>query len=76
MVGVVLAVLLLASSCSSNLHQRSQACLASKDTQSAECTAYWSNAQPQHAAELRAQDKPPPAPALSLQFPPPQGKRQ
>jgi hypothetical protein len=70
MVGLVLAVLLLASSCSANLHQRSHACLASHDTQSAEYTAYWSKAQPQRAAELSAKDRP--APALSLRFPSPQ----
>ena len=75
MVRVVLTVLLLASSCSSNLNQRGQACLASHDTQSAACTAYWGKGQPQRAAELGAQDRPAPAPALSLHFPPPQGKQ-
>ena len=74
MVGVVLAVLLLASSCSSNLNQRGQACLASKNTQSAACAAYWSKGQPQRAAELGAKDRPTPAPALSLHIPPPEGK--
>jgi len=34
MMGVCLAVLLLASGCGPSLHQRSQACLASKDAQS------------------------------------------
>jgi hypothetical protein len=76
MEGIVLAVMLLAGSCGSTLHQRGQACLASNDTQSAQCAAYWGQGQPQHAAELRAQEKPAPPPALSLQFPPPQGKRQ
>jgi hypothetical protein len=76
MVGVGLAILLLASSCSSNLHQRSHACLASQNTQSAECAVYWSKAQPQRAAELGAKDRPPPAPALNLQLPTPQGKKQ
>jgi hypothetical protein len=37
MVGVFLAILLLASGCGPSLHQRRQACLASKDAQSAEC---------------------------------------
>jgi hypothetical protein len=74
MVGVVLAVLLLASSCSATLHQRSHACLASHDPQSVQCSAYWSKGQPQRAAELGAQDRPAPAPALSLHIPPPEGK--
>jgi hypothetical protein len=74
MVGVVLAVLLLASSCSANLNQRSHACLASHDPQSAQCGAYWSEGQPQRAVELGAKDRPPPAPVLSVNFPPPQEK--
>jgi hypothetical protein len=74
MIGVVLAVLLLASSCSANLHQRSQACLASHDSQSAQGSAYWNKGQPHRAAELGAKDRPAPAPALSLHIPPPEGK--
>ncbi len=61
MVGVLLTVLLLASGYGPSLHQQSQACVASKDAHSAECTVYWGNGQRTQAAALRAKDVPPPA---------------
>ncbi len=64
MVGLFLAVLLLASGCGPSLHQQSQACVASKDAQSAECAAYWSKGQQNQAAVLSATDMPPSAPGL------------
>lgn len=64
MMGVFLAVLLLASGYGSSLHQRSQVCLTSKDAQSAECAAYWGKGEQNQAAALRAPDVPPPAPTL------------
>lgn len=69
MMGVCLVVLLLVSGCGPSLHQRSQACLASKDAQSTECADYWGTGQQKQAAALSAKDVPPPAPTLGYPSP-------
>ena len=60
-VGLLLAVVLLASGCGPRLHQLRQACLASWDVQSVECVEYRAKAQQAHAATLTARDMPPSA---------------
>ena len=61
-VGLLLAVLLLASGCGPSLHQLMQACLASKDAQSGECVEYRAKAQQAQAAALTARDMTPSTP--------------
>jgi hypothetical protein len=61
-VGVWLAVVLLASACGPpNARQLGQACQASNDTQSAECAGYWGKGQQHQSATLTAKDNPPAA---------------
>ena len=60
--GLLLAVLLLASGCGPSLHQLRQACLASRDAQSGECVEYRAKAQRAQAAALTARDMTPSTP--------------
>ncbi len=57
-VGVLLAVVLLASGCGPSLHPLRQACLASWNAQSAECVEYQAKAQQAHAATLTGRNMP------------------
>ena len=57
-VGVLLAVVLLASGCGPSLRQLRQACLASWNAQSAECVEYQAKAQQAHAATLTGRNMP------------------
>jgi hypothetical protein len=55
MVGMFLAILLLTSACGPpSARQLGQACQASTDTQSAQCTDYWGQGQQHQAASLAA----------------------
>ena len=61
-VGVWLAVVLLASACGPpSAHQLGQACQASSDAQSAECAGYWGKGQQHQSAALAAKGVPPSA---------------
>jgi len=60
---VWLAVLPLISGCGPSLHDNAQACLAAKDAQAPECTAYWGKGQQRQAGSLNQHDMPPPSPS-------------
>jgi hypothetical protein len=64
---VFVVVLLLASSCSQpSLHKIGQACQASNDAQSAECSDYWSKGQQHQNASLTTKGVPPQATGSGL----------